>query len=403
VTRHLLTLIWNRRRTNLLVMGEILCSFLVLFGVATLGLQHLANYRGPVGYAWQDVWRIAMTTDASVLETSSAARRETLRRLLMAMEELPEVAAAAGTFMTPYDKGGWTSMYSAGGREYRYGMNSVTDEFREVMGLEMLQGRWFSAADDGAAFRPVVINERFALGVFGGGDVVGRSVPQDDDHQGRPRREMRVVGVVREFRQRGEFSAPEEFLFHRTRLEDPQGGRLPPRLIIRVRPGTGGAFEERLVRRLQEVARDWSFKVERLDELRAANHREHLAPLIAVGTVAGFLLLMVALGLTGVLWQNVTQRTREIGLRRAKGATAVRIHRQVLGEVVVMTSLALAAGVLIVVQLPLLDLLGFMGRGVFAASLAVSALALYVLTVLCGFYPARLATRVQPAEALHYE
>ena len=43
-------------------------------------------------------------------------------------------------------------------------------------------------------------------------------------------------------------------------------------------------------------------------------------PLIAVGLVAGFLMLMVALGLLGVLWQNVTQRTREMGLRRAKGA-----------------------------------------------------------------------------------
>jgi putative ABC transport system permease protein len=213
---------------------------------------------------------------------------------------------------------------------------------------------------------------------------------------------MRVLGVIREFRQHGEFSAPEKYLFHRSRLESPKGN-LPRALLIKVRPGTGGAFEERLTRRLQEVARDWSFKVERLDELRAANHRERLAPVVAIGTVAGFLLLMVALGLTGVLWQNVTQRTREIGLRRAKGATARGIHRQILGEVVVMTSMALAVGILVVVQFPLLDLLGFVRPGVFGVSLAVSGVALYVLTVLCGFYPARLATRVQPAEALHYE
>ena len=55
------------------------------------------------------------------------------------------------------------------------------------------------------------------------------------------------------------------------------------------------------------------------------------------------------------------------------------------------------------VQFPLLDLLGFVSKGVFALSLVVSAAAIYVLTVLCGFYPARLATRVQPAEALHYD
>ena len=72
--------------------------------------------------------------------------------------------------------------------------------------------------------------------------------------------------------------------------------------------------------------------------------------------MAGFLLLMVALGLTGVVWQNVTQRIREIGLRRAKGARIENIHRQILGELVVMTSLALLVGVLLVAQVPLLPL-----------------------------------------------
>ena len=70
-----------------------------------------------------------------------------------------------------------------------------------------------------------------------------------------------------------------------------------------------------------------------------------LGPLIAAGVIAGFLLLMVAMGLTGVLWQTVTQRTREIGLRRAKGATAGDIRTQILGELVVMTSIAVLAGV----------------------------------------------------------
>ena len=48
---------------------------------------------------------------------------------------------------------------------------------------------------------------------------------------------------------------------------------------------------------------------------------------MVVGTIAGFLLLMVALGLTGVVWQSVTQRIREFGLRRAKGATIANVRR----------------------------------------------------------------------------
>jgi putative ABC transport system permease protein len=115
---------------------------------------------------------------------------------------------------------------------------------------------------------------------------------------------------------------------------------------------------------------------------------------------------MVALGLTGVVWQNVTQRVREIGLRRAKGARIEDIHRQILGELAVMTSLALIVAVALVAQLPLLPLpaaFAMINGSAFAASIAISVLTIYGLTIGCGWYPARLATRIQPAEALHYE
>ena len=140
--------------------------------------------------------------------------------------------------------------------------------------------------------------------------------------------------------------------------------------------------------------------------MRETMLRQYTMPLIAIGTVAGFLLLMVALGLTGVVWQSVTQRIREFGLRRAKGATIADIRRQVLVEMVIMTSIALVVGVALLAQLPLLPLpseLDVIPAGVFTLSIAASAGAIYVLTLLCGWYPSRLATRVQPAEALHYE
>ena len=66
--------------------------------------------------------------------------------------------------------------------------------------------------------------------------------------------------------------------------------------------------------------------------------------MIAAGIVAVFLLLMVVLGLTGVLWQNVTQRTPEIGLRRAMGAPPGRHPRQILGELLVITTMAVSWG-----------------------------------------------------------
>jgi putative ABC transport system permease protein len=137
--------------------------------------------------------------------------------------------------------------------------------------------------------------------------------------------------------------------------------------------------------------------------MRESFNRFAFVPLVAVGLVAGFLMLMVALGLFGVLWQTVTQRTREIGLRRAKGAARVNVQRQLLGEIAVMTTLALAAGVLIAIQFPMLDIIYFVEPHVYAIGLVIAVTAIYLLTLACAWYPSRMATRIEPAEALRYE
>jgi putative ABC transport system permease protein len=148
---------------------------------------------------------------------------------------------------------------------------------------------------------------------------------------------------------------------------------------------------------------EWSYEVSTLAAMRASNIRFALAPLAAIGLVAAFLMLMVALGLLGVLWQNVTQRTREIGLRRAKGASRVNVQRQILGEIAVMTTFALVAGLLVAIQFPLLDIIYFVEPHVYAIGLAIAVSAIYLLTLTCAWYPSRMATRVEPAEALRYE
>jgi putative ABC transport system permease protein len=131
--------------------------------------------------------------------------------------------------------------------------------------------------------------------------------------------------------------------------------------------------------------------------------RGDLPIVAAYALVAAFLLAMVVLGLTGVLWLNVTQRTREIGLRRAKGATIPNIQHQVLGEVLVLATAAVAAGIVIVAQFPLLDLVATISPGVYAAGLVISVACIYLLSIACAWAPSRLATSVPPAEALRYE
>jgi putative ABC transport system permease protein len=172
-------------------------------------------------------------------------------------------------------------------------------------------------------------------------------------------------------------------------------------LTLRVKPGTPADVEEKLVRTLQNVAPDWTFDVRSVASRREEAIRKALAPIALVTILAVFLLLMVALGLTGVVWQSVTTRIQEFGLRRAKGATAGHIRRQVIMELVLLTSLAVILGAVIVVQIP--GLAPLAPPSVRVGSVAAAVVVIYLLTLLCAWYPSRLATRIQPADALHYE
>jgi putative ABC transport system permease protein len=227
---------------------------------------------------------------------------------------------------------------------------------------------------------------------FGDPPTPGSVVP------GEPEKERRVIGVITEFRQHGELAGLENFQFYRFTPD-----RAPSHLLLKVRPGTTRTFEEKLSRKLRDVNKDWSYEIEPLANMRESSFKIYLAPIIAAGLVAAFLMIMVALGLTGVLWQNVTQRIKEMGLRRAKGATANDIHTQILGELFVITTFGLLLGVAIIVQLPLLEFMAFLSTKVYFYSITISMVLIYLLTFVCGLYPSRMATKVQPVEALRYE
>ncbi|HEX6900557.1 MAG TPA: FtsX-like permease family protein [Thermoanaerobaculia bacterium] len=401
MTRHLFKLVWNRKRTNALIILEIFFSFLVVCLVATMAVYFWDNYRRPLGFSYQDVWKITVDANAAEKESEAMAteRLKTFARLLREVKALEPVEAASGSMVGPYDQGGWTSNMEIEGKPVEMEANFATAGFADVLGLELVGGRWFEEADEALAWVPTVIDLDLAREVYGDENPIGRQFGGGGRDGEKPNR---IVGVVREFRKGGEFSAQSNFMFQFLSLEKP-GFFHPQAMLVRVRPGTPAAFEEDLIRLLQGVAPEWSFQVQPLTQAREATFRLFLTPLVAGGIVAFFLLLMVGLGLIGVLWQNLLQRTRELGLRRAAGASRSAIHRQVLWEQAILTSLGVLLGVVLVVQVPILDLIGFIRPEVFAAGLAVSMAAIYLLAVLCALYPSAMASRLQPAEALRYE
>jgi putative ABC transport system permease protein len=128
-----------------------------------------------------------------------------------------------------------------------------------------------------------------------------------------------------------------------------------------------------------------------------------LLPVAIAGTIGGFLLLMVGFGLVGVLWHSVTRRTPEIGLRRALGATGDGVRKQIVGELLAVTTIAVLVGTVLFLQLPILGAFGIVGWRIYLYGLVAATAVLYCFVMVCGLYPGWMATRVHPARALQYE
>lgn len=408
MTRHLLRLMWNRKRRNALLGIEIFFSFVVVAVIAVIAVNYANNWRQGIGYRSDDVWNVQVVPPglSATGEVPDGTGR-TFGDIVAAVRALPGVQAVALVADAPYS---WSTSRSEfnlqDGRELLVFVNRASDDLPGVLGLELVAGRWFGPEDVNDTTYPVVINQRLATEVFGGTDAVGQLFPQipprpEMQHPRFPWRPQRIVGIIREFRKDGELATPANYLFGRIDLgREPSGNSI----LVRTAAGMPADFEERLQKTAQGVAREWSLHVRRLEDDRRSAIGVYLALLLVPGVIAAFVLVMVGFGLMGVLWQNVTERTREFGLRRAAGASVEAVRRQVLAELLVLASFAIVPGVLFGVQFPVLPIPDYVVPGrVIVAGVLVSAVTIYLVVLACAWYPSRMATTIRPAEALHYE
>lgn len=391
--RHLLQLTWKRKSRNLMLSLEILLAFAVVFAVAAAAIVALRLYQVPIGFAPRDVWAVEIDSGRADLNAYPGL----YDRFRRAVEEMPEVEKSAFSTSTPFTTSSWTSQVQVPGTgaQARTDLMVVSDEFFDVAGMQPAAGRWFSGMDDGAAVVPVIINRTLARELFRDGPAVGKEFERGDS-------KLKVVGVVEQYRGRGELSLPASYVIMRSMQGKDEFGMNT--LMIRLKPGTARAFETRLQRKLAQVRNDFAYKISPLTDLRSTMLKGVLSPMAVLAVVAAFMLIMVAFGLFGVLWQNTTRRIPEIGLRRAIGATAASIYRQIITEQMLLSTIAMLAGLVLLVQLPLTGALGpVLDWNVFLAATAVSMLVIYLISLLCALYPGWRASRLSPTEALHYE
>ena len=427
--RHLLKLVWHRKRANALIMTEIFLSFLIVFAVATIAISLYARWRAPLGFQWQNVWAmevevtavehraegLRMTAETTGEEKSHAQKTaDAVDRLLREIRTFPEVESAAADTMPAYMPRTWTTQLGYKGHQVPVYADVASDDFARVMNLKVLEGRWFTDDDEAQNYQAIVLDSDAAHALFGSQNPVGQKLPAKEFNEDPSLpNDFRVVGVVAPYRKFGEFTKRNlKMVFFRVPNIAPKSpsthgnfsiGPESNQILIRVRPGTRASFEADLSDRLRPAASGITYRIRRMDAMRKTMLQTSVAPVIALSVVALFLILMVALGLTGVLWQTVTRRTREIGLRRAVGASGAGVRAQVIGEVAVLVTLAVILATIVIVQLPLLGAFRLTTPGEVMLGFIAALAGIYGITLLCGAYPSWLASTVDPAEALRYE
>jgi putative ABC transport system permease protein len=398
--RHIFKLVWKRKSRNMMLSLEILLAFIVVFAIAAFGVRNWQLYHTPVGFDWSDSWRVRISNG----HMEGNIDKQGYEQLRNAVKELPGVDAVAFVTFAPFSGSAMRSEFAPkeGGPRVSSNMLFVSDDFFALSGVKPSVGRGFSPADDGAEVRPVVVTRGLAEELFPRADPIGKVyVTAEGSFRDAPQ-QFRIVGVVEHYRPQGEFQATDTHYMVARALDGATIHNLD--MVVKLKPGTPRAFEEKLMARFKQVQNSWDFEVTPLEELRLSAMRASLAPLAVLAVIAGFLLVMVGFGLFGVLWQNTTRRIPEIGLRRAVGASAGSIYRQIIGEQLMLSSIAMLVGLALLVQLPLTRAMGsYLDWKIFFGAALVSMAVIYLISLLCALYPGWRASRLTPTEALHYE
>lgn len=383
--KHIFQLIWKKKQRNFLMMLEIFFAFLVLFAVSTLSVYNYQNYQKPSGIVIDDVWVAFMNYNTDTLPNLDVIQQR--------LKSYPEIASFSFTSgNVPFSFSTHSTSLSYNGAEIQTDGIAAGPSYPDVMGITLAEGRWFSWEDTIGKNDPIVITRKLKEALFGDENAVGKILSKKE--VGMESSGERVVGVVENFKHKSDYQLEENSMF---RAASPKWDK--DHILIKLKSPQHADFEARLSKDLVSIGKDWSVEIQHLDAMKSTKNQTVWVPILILFIVCGFLVFNVALGLFGVLFQNISQRRGEIGVRRAMGATKKAIMQQIIGETAMIATFGLILGLFFAVQFPLLNLFDVSG-GVYGLAMLLSVVAVYALVIGCSYFPSRQAAWIYPAEAL---
>lgn len=388
-----------------LVAIEAALAVVLLVGAGLLFRSFEALLNVDPGYDTGDVL-LARIEPGAAAAREGEAESDAPERMVERARALPGVLFAGAANMAPFDPSTAVRSFTirsekAPGGEIaaRATVYVVSPGFAEALSLRVKEGRLLSASDLGAGIRPLVVNEEFArLYLSDGLGTVGRRIPGLVNDQ--PEALTEVVGVVQNLLKNGLDQKPVPEMFS---LAPP--GRLTGWYHLAIRTKGDPAALAPLVRALaRDVDPGSTIETATLASRLEASVAQPRFAAWTVGAFALLALVLAAAGLYGTLSYSVSQRTREIGVRTALGATRRHIVGLILRQGLAVAAAGLALGVF--ASMSLSKLLEKMLFGVTprdpVAFLVAPCLLLLAACLAC-LVPAWRGAAVEPTEALRCE
>jgi len=277
---------------------------------------------------------------------------------------------------------------------------TIGPDYLRTLGIPLLKGRAFTAADNPTAPFVALVNEAFVRRFFPDRDPVGQQISID---AGLPGREVRhqIVGVVGNVK---DYTGEVGFVpqIYHCYMQSP----IPAMTLVVRTESDPNALAPALRRAVWSMDKDQPIgammtMTQLVDATGAAGDRL-MAELL--GIFAGVALVLAAVGIYGTMAFSVSQRTHEIGMRIALGAAKRDVLKLVLGEGARLTIIGMAMGLAVSLALPRLLSGAFQGFYPHAAPVFVVVSSLVAsVALLASYIPARRATKVDPMVALRHE
>jgi putative ABC transport system permease protein len=394
-----------------LVVAQVALALLLLAG-AGLTLKSFHNAQNAqLGFKPENILVADVLLPKARYDTDEKVARFN-DQLVERIRALPGVEAVALGLNIPFDDNEWdSSFHLTGTPPYPPGekpeaeINVVTPDYFRVMGMPLLRGRAFTADDRANQRRSVIIDETLAQKYFHGKDPIGQQIDDNQTDEKNPP-PLTIVGVVPRTRNEapGEDNVEQYHWVQMTFAADqnPNRGNM---LLVRVKSGNPLSLVPAIKRELQALDPDQAFAgISTMESNIAKSLGSRRMMMSLLASFAAIALLLASVGLYGVMALTVTQRTRELGIRFALGASRGDVLRLVLGQGAVLVGLGLAAGSVgtFVTSRALRSVL-YDVAALDTAAMAGAMLALSLVAFVACLLPARRASLVDPIEALRTE